>query len=160
MFQCVVQSTAFATTACWCVWRSWALSGWARQVGMPRQALGSSRQQTRTWALTTSPDPLELGVVEPGHPASRTLSVRNPGAEPVEVARVDTSCECVRVAGLPMRFGAGETRELCVLFALPTAESFRGSLSVDVTGYSAAGYPAFQTKVNLEVVNEDAGVRR
>ena len=110
----------------------------------------------RRW-LTVHPDPIELGSLALGQRASRLVSVSNPLREPLAIERLETSCPCIRVGGVPFRLGPNEIRDLEVSFDPSEDPNFQGRLSVEVIGYRDDGRVVLQTRVNLTVErNQDS----
>ncbi len=80
-----------------------------------------------------------------------SFSVRSTHDETVTIDRIETSCLCIDVGGVPIRLGPDESTELKVTFSPSDESDFEGRLSVRVTGYLADGGIGFQTTVNIEV---------
>ncbi len=101
--------------------------------------------------LAISPDPIVLGVVHPGEQAETSLSLRNTQDKTLIVERIDTSCTCIDVEGVPARLGPYEAAELKVTFGQSDDPGFEGRLSVEVIGYLSGGGIGFRTSVKVEM---------
>ncbi len=101
--------------------------------------------------LEISPDLVSLGVVGPGQPAQAIIKLRNPGAQPLTVQRVDTSCPCVRAEPESIVVAPGEIKQLRVCFDPSVEPAFQGGLSVNITGLGAEDRLLFRSRVDLDV---------
>ena len=75
-----------------------------------------SPQSAQPARLIVTPDPISLGTLRPGQSAEVAVTVRNPGDEDVTLARVEPSCDCVRIRPMPIRVQAGRSVALTVSF--------------------------------------------
>jgi hypothetical protein len=135
----------------WSRWPSRSSAPHSRAKRPPPSSLEPSNSARQHLPLAISPDPIELGVLQPGQSARRSLTVRNTLSEPLPLERFETSCPCTRFRGIPIYMGPNETRELEVSFDPPEDPDFQGALCVNVTGYLADGRVALQTRVKLKV---------
>lgn len=101
--------------------------------------------------VTVGPDPVTLGTLEAGRAAHATVSLHNPGSEALTLDRVESSCACVRMTPLPVRIDPRRSVDLTVTFDPREEPDFRGAMTVDLTGWDAAGRQVFRTRVELEV---------
>jgi hypothetical protein len=101
--------------------------------------------------LSVHPDPNPLGELTAGQTTRRAAMLRNQGAGPITVERVESSCPCVRVAALPLTVGAGEAAPMTVEFDPSEEPEFHGRLSVDLVGREPGGSVVFRTSVTLRV---------
>lgn len=106
---------------------------------------------SQRFPLAINPDPITFGVVGGRTLAQRLFSARNTRNAPFVLERVETSCPCIRVAPLPVKLEANETRNWTVTFDPLVDPTFEGRLSVEIIGYLAGGQIAFRTNVNLNV---------
>ena len=79
------------------------------------------------------------------------MSVRNPGDVSVEVARIESSCDCIRATPATFRVAPHGSSSFSVAFEPAKDENFQGELSVSLTGYDPDGTVVFRSKVDLEV---------
>jgi len=93
----------------------------------------------------------DLGALPPGRAGSGSLRVQNVSSERLTVERVETSCPCVVVRGLPVSLESNEARDLELSFDPSEDPEFRGALCVGATGFLSGGRVAFRTNVNLRV---------
>jgi hypothetical protein len=101
--------------------------------------------------LAISPDPITFGVLNGRTSVRRVISARNMQNVPLRLARIETSCPCIRVVPLPVQVAPDETQNWTVTFDPSAEPDFKGSLAVEVTGYLPDGEIAFRTNANLEV---------
>lgn len=107
--------------------------------------------------LIVTPDPLAFGVLEPGHAARGTITLHNPNHSPVTVARVETSCPCVRVASSPITVAPRGSSTMTVAY-VPTEEpDFHGGLAVEVVGRDSGEAVLFRTKATFEIYALQSG---
>lgn len=86
--------------------------------------------------LTATPNPIDLGIVEPGQDAHAEVRVRNTGGRPCIIDRITTTCPCIRVGTMPLVLDSGEALVLDVLFDPSEEPEFRGRLQVEVNCYA------------------------
>lgn len=98
-----------------------------------------------------APTSISLGVLNPGQAAQAMFTLRNPTAGPVDVARLETSCHCLRVTPRSFRIGPGEPCSLRAAFDPAHEPDFQGVLAVIVTGRETDGDVVFRTVVKLDV---------
>jgi len=101
--------------------------------------------------LEISPDPISLGILDPGRSAVAKLTLRNSGSHPVIVAWVETSCPCLSVAEQTTDIGPGQAADLTLKFDPTNDPDFRGGLSIDVIGRDPPGGIVFRTRAQIEV---------
>ena len=113
--------------------------------------------ETPSFPLSIRPDPLSLGTLRPGVSAKGMLTLRNSGAEPITVERIDTSCPCVTLSPIPLVVPSNASATLTVAYDANDDPRFRGGLEVDVIGRSEAGKELFKTVIRLSVLDETGG---
>jgi hypothetical protein len=144
----------YRLTAGGCLIAFIALSVFVRGFSQPSQSSRSPRRIARgagAFPLLLRPSPLELGVLRPKQPARRSVVVQNTLPENITLERVDASCNCVEVAGLPVRLGPNHAEAIQVSFDPSADPEFVGALGVILTGYLTGGRVAFRTEVQFEV---------
>lgn len=77
----------------------------------------AEESQAGSGPLTADPDHLDLGKVRQHTETERTFSVRNPGAETVEVLGFDSSCGCTAASIEPRDLPPGGTGKVRVVFS-------------------------------------------
>jgi hypothetical protein len=102
-------------------------------------------------SLVPAPVPVDLGCLPPGCVGRAELSVRNVGRASQTLARVDCSCPCVRVVGLPLSIPAGTTAALVVTFDPSEEPDFRGALAVRLRGLGDSDVELFRADVLVRV---------
>lgn len=103
--------------------------------------------------LIVSPEALSLGTLAPGESGRGTLTLRNRRSEPMTVARVATTCPCIRLAPLPLTVAPNGEATLQIEFDPSDQPDFRGALGVEIQGLDAGGQTLFKTKVLLQVAS-------
>jgi hypothetical protein len=131
------------------------ISGSARNEPSKRPDQRDSTEQ-RDFPLEVGPDAIALRVQQGQGPAGTSVPVRNSQAVPLTLERIETSCPCIGVSGLPVRLEPDETVDLKLAFDPSHEPEFAGALLVRVTGYLAENRVAFETKVRLQVDPEGA----
>lgn len=121
---------------------------WSAQSPPPSKSGSSAIAAPR---LIVSPDPIALGILAPGRSAQPVATLRNPYPEAIAVARVETSCPCLRASVTPSRIGPEGSGTLALVFDPSTEPEFRGELAIEVIGYAKGGRDVLRTKVRLEV---------
>jgi hypothetical protein len=81
--------------------------------------------------------------------------LRNTGAKAVTVARIDVSCDCIRLSPPPTPVRPGAAVALDVAYDPAVDPDYLGILGVELTGVDAAGVVVFRTTVDV-VVRSDA----
>jgi Protein of unknown function (DUF1573) len=125
-----------------------SLHAFQGSAGLPQW---QARPGAANAALTLRPSSVELGVLPPDQPARRAVAVQNDRSEEVVLQRVDSTCNCVTVTGLPLCLAPGQTGVIDVSFDPSVDPEFRGALGVVLTGYAGDGRVAFTTEVRVEV---------
>ena len=90
------------------------------------------RVQTHPPGRADEPQAINLGTVRWGESVRRTLSVENNTADPAVIDGYDTSCECLRLVGLPLAVASGGEARFAVLLNETDEHDFRGTLGIAV----------------------------
>ncbi|MGC8642478.1 MAG: DUF1573 domain-containing protein [Isosphaeraceae bacterium] len=101
-----------------------------------------------------SPDPIDFGVIRWARVPRAPLSLRNVRSDPLTIDRIETSCECVSVAPVPVEIGPRQTRVVSVSFDPSSEPGFEGGLAVRLTAYLSGGEVAFRTTVNARLCHK------
>ncbi len=105
----------------------------------------SPQQTTRASVVALSTLRLEFGTVQAGSVVESVVYVTNKGPEALEIAMVDSTCDCVTFT-LPRRDIAAEERIAAkVQLDLSREPEFVGRLAVDVRGVDAEGAASRRT---------------
>lgn len=102
------------------------------------------------------PPRLDIGDVAAGLRVASRLSISNPGDASIVVAKVDSSCPCLRVAPGAFVARPHSTTDVTMTYDASEAPDFRGVLALEVRGRDAGGGVLFQTRVDLRVVSRAA----
>jgi hypothetical protein len=100
------------------------LSSCGQEIAPPRE--------TERSPLKIVPNPVNLGLLQPGSSAQRPLVVNNPGLRSVSVRRIESSCPCIRVEPGRLELLARAGQDLMVTFDPTEEPDFRGGLLVEV----------------------------
>jgi hypothetical protein len=107
--------------------------------------------ESQRFPLEIIPPTISLGFLNANQPKRATVTLRNPGSEPIRVARIETSCPCIEVGPVPVLIGAGKTTEMVVSFDPSSEPGFRGALSVNIVGRESGGRTLFESHVDFGV---------
>ena len=99
--------------------------------------------------LEISPDPLEFSVLGDGEATEKVVSIRNTGNDPLTLERVETSCPCISVSGVPLEVGPHESGALTVTFHRSLDQDPEFRVSVQLTGYLTMGQTGFRVELRL-----------
>lgn len=117
---------------------------------MPPPPLRPAKPPRRYFPLAVNPDPAVLRVVDSEKTAEAQFAIRNTETTPLTLERIETSCPCIRVGGVPVRLEPGARVELKATFSSSDDPDLQGGLSVVVTGYLADGRVGYQTRVDVQ----------
>lgn len=101
--------------------------------------------------LIVRPDPIMLGILDPGQDIEERITLSNPQTEAVVVERIATSCPCLSLSPSSLRVEPQSAAQVILRFDPAAEPDFRGELSVELTGYGTDEERIFQTRVDLEV---------
>jgi hypothetical protein len=93
--------------------------------------------------LLVSPRVLDFGTVERGERKQLSFAIQNPGATPIEVVEVATSCDCFHVDVAKRVIAPGEQIEATAGLDLSHDRRFVGCLRLDATGRNSDTARAF-----------------
>jgi hypothetical protein len=103
--------------------------------------------------LKCSPPSIDLGELPQGGSGRGGFSLANRVDRTIEVARIETSCECLSVGPARSDVGPGESVWVEILMDLAKEPDFSGYLSIHVEGYDESGTCVFRTEVRCAVGN-------
>jgi Protein of unknown function (DUF1573) len=95
--------------------------------------------------------PLNLGEVPVGGQKQGKFSLTNRSAAPVEVAEIETSCDCLTIDLANRVLSPGQRVVGRALLDLHKEPGFTGKLSIDVTGKGQSGQGVFTLAVKVAV---------
>lgn len=99
--------------------------------------------------MACDPCVLVLGDVRPGGRAEAAVRLTNRGGEPVTVAQVETSCDCLTVRLDEPVLAPKGVAAAVVRLDLSHEPNFRGDLSIDVRGFAGDGRSVFTLTVKV-----------
>jgi hypothetical protein len=82
---------------------------------------------------------LELGSIQPGSTNSTVLRVANDSEREITIDRFQSSCECTRLLGLPVRVRGFGVQELLLCSDFSHDGKFAGALRVNIDLYDSLG---------------------
>jgi hypothetical protein len=94
---------------------------------------------------------VNLGSLQPAGAASADFVVINPGSQVVDIARVETSCDCLHLDLPRKRLQPSERMPAHATLDLHSEPEFRGKLAIDVTGHGPDGKVVFRTVISATV---------
>ncbi len=106
--------------------------------------------------LIAEPTTIDLDEVPRGGRKQAAFSLTNPGAQTIELARIESSCPCLTM-GVPRRLAPGEQVSGRVKVDLRDEPHFTGEVSVEIKGWTHTGELAFALVVEVKVPRPGAG---
>lgn len=101
--------------------------------------------------LRLSRGSIELGVILQGDHGQDTFSLMNRGTHPVEVVKIETSCDCLQIEPGHFRVEPGKQVLVTAIMDLSSEPTFAGQLAVGAKGFGPTGETAFEFEVNADV---------
>jgi hypothetical protein len=92
-----------------------------------------------------------MGKVQAGGRKEVAFSVTNPSDIPVAVARIETSCRCLKIELPTNVLAPGQTLAGRARIDLATEAGFVGGLGIEVKGLGESGAVLFAVDVDVEV---------
>lgn len=92
-----------------------------------------------------------LGPVRPAERVERSGELHNPGSVPVEVASVESSCDCFTVTLGATTVEPGGRVPVRIVLDLSHDPKFAGQLRLEATGYTPTRAVAFAIRVDVDV---------
>jgi hypothetical protein len=102
--------------------------------------------------LVVSPAIIELGEVPAGGSKEAAFTITNPGASPLTVARVESSCPCLKIELPDGPIAPGGTALGCARLDMRAEPDFTGAIGIEIKGMSRTGTVLFAVMVNVEVM--------
>lgn len=115
----------------------------------PQQTLLSPSGSSSGTGFIVSPSPVNLGTLSPGQVAEAKLTVRNETARSRSLARIESSCPCVKIGPVVQTLRAGDMESLILIFDASEEPDFRGRLAVNVRGLDDAEMELFSVEVQV-----------
>ncbi len=107
--------------------------------------------QSPATLLVTSAKSVELGIVPQAGREQETFSISNAGSNVVEIAKVETSCDCLDVELSRRIAKPGEKLLGVVKLDLAKEPGFTGNLAIEVKGLAKTGELAFSVSVLVTI---------
>jgi len=105
-------------------------------------------------ALTALPQPIDVGTVQLGGWKQATFTLTNSSTEPLAVARIETSCPCLKIQLPKAPVAPGEITTCGILIDLRTAPVKPGRFSLEASGFAESRTGAvFTIRVDLTILN-------
>lgn len=104
-----------------------------------------------TTLLVPSASTIDLGMVPQSGQAHEYFALTNPGTESVEVAKIETSCECLKVRLTSRTIGPTGRVLAQASLDLGNEPQFSGGLAIEVRGLTNSGAVAFAVVVDVTV---------
>ena len=138
---------------------AWCLISLVTAIGCSGH-LGSAGEMTSTdngrltanhSLLTPSSQTIDLGIVPQAGREQETFSLTNPTAEPVQIARIESSCDCLEIRLLATEVPPAGKVLAQARLDLSKEPEFIGSLAIQVNGLTGSGVVAFSIVINVSV---------
>jgi hypothetical protein len=100
--------------------------------------------------LAVSPAMIDLGAVPAGGSQEATFTITNPGITPLTVARVESSCPCLKIELPDGPIEPGGTAAGRARLDMRAEPGFSGDLGIEVKGLDESGAVLFIIEVNAE----------
>lgn len=146
-----------------CVAATPSLSGCNRGVGggaTPAQPLGKLSACPAVTLLEPSESTIDFGVVPKAARREQEFWLTNPGGEPVDIGKIETTCDCL-VIDLPTRVIPPSAKVAArAKLDLTHEDDFHGHLGIEVRGYTKSKALAFSLLVAVTVPREGHGDQR
>ena len=114
---------------------------------------GCGRDSNPPRSAVTREVDLDLGAIPPGSPVAGSLRLVNPSARTWRIARIESSCPCLRVSPTKFEIQPRQSITLDVVCDLRSEPDFRGDLLIEVNGLQADGDVLCTAQVAVAVQN-------
>jgi hypothetical protein len=128
--------------------------GAAYWVGMAARSAQQPPQMDVIDGLAVSTAILDLGEVVAGGRKECEFCLTNPSDSPVEIAKIETSCDCLRIDVSSRIIPPAQTAVGCAVFNLRKEPHFTGKLGIEVRGKDRAEKILFALEVKVAVNSE------
>ncbi len=139
----LVVGLLFSTTITGCGRRF----GWADET---HDASGTAPAKSE-FPLSLSATDIDFGIVPQGGQKSYFLEVRNDSDTVVELATIETSCDCLGLSVTRRSIEIGEAVLACVVLDLASEPDFIGPLAIELRGVAKDGTSAFLAITKADV---------
>jgi hypothetical protein len=112
---------------------------------------GRTDAETSATPLVPSRTTLDFGIVPQGQERRHYATLKNDVGRRVEIERVETNCDCLRVSLAGSGLDAGEEMMICLYLDLSAASDFVGKLVTEIAGFGSDGKTVFLLRVRADV---------
>jgi len=117
----------------------------------PAGSAGEPTHHSPKTLLTPSATTIDLGIVPQAGREQETFSLTNCGTKPVEISKIETSCDCLDIRLSRRVIGPSEKLLATTSLDLSKEPNFLGGLAIEVKGLTGSGDPAFSIVVDVTV---------
>lgn len=100
--------------------------------------------------LEATPSRIDMGEVAPAGRKQATFTLTNAGTRTIELARIETSCDCLSVE-MPSRVAPAEQIVCRAKLDLREEPDFTGDMAIEIRGRTSAGEQAFFVTADVRV---------
>lgn len=104
--------------------------------------------------LNANPDMIDFGTLPRHAQRKGSFTLSNPGMTSVPIARIESSCPCVRARLAQSTISPGGKVELEIELDFREEPDFTGGLLVEVLGQTPEGTLAFSVKISMTVSSD------
>lgn len=108
--------------------------------------------------IAAEPSRCDFGEVKPRSRHEKTVTLTNTSAQPLEVVRLEASCECLTAEPRRFTLAPGQTLPLKLILDLAVEPKFVGLMRVDLEGFTAVQVRALHVQADVAVVGPASGV--
>jgi len=126
-------------------------TGCTELSGTASEPLTPNPQPLTPSLLTPSAQTIDLGIVRQAGREQETFALTNPGTEPVEITKFETSCDCLEIVLPRRKIGPSEKALAVATLDLGKEPQFLGNLAIEVKGLASNGKTAFAIVVEVAV---------
>jgi uncharacterized protein DUF1573 len=101
--------------------------------------------------LRCSPEIVDLGDVQQGDRKEAAVTLINPGDAEVEIAKIESSCDCLALQISTQRLRPGRTVPCQLLLDMAKEPHFKGNLGIEIKGLTRSGALAFAIECRVHV---------
>lgn len=116
----------------------------------PKHICESGNEGSST-GLAVSAEMIDFGIVPQGQERRHYVELKNTTGQPIQIGRIETTCDCLLVRLASEQLEPGETSLACLHLDLSLASEFTGTLAIDVAGMSNDVKAVFSVKVHVNV---------
>jgi hypothetical protein len=122
-----------------------------RRCGEQENSRPQSDEVQKQLLLVPSVALVDFGTVSRSGHRQIEFELQNPGTEAVELTKVRTSCECLRLVPPTFVVSPGERVTLIAIVDFSDDPGFSGALRLEANGFGTKERPAFLVQFNVRV---------